>query len=142
MNYTTEFKVVLDVLLILFIHTIADFSLQTDWQAKNKSTNSTALFRHVVNYSACFIIPVLYMLGPINMVLFVSLTCYFHYITDAYTSPRVGKLHQEGDIHNMFLIIGVDQYLHTLQLVLTYCVLRAIDIPIDINSFVKIFSLQ
>ena len=36
---------------ILICHFIADFLLQTDWQAKNKSSNFEALASHVTVYS-------------------------------------------------------------------------------------------
>lgn len=37
------------------IHGIADYWVQTDWQAQNKSKNWIALWTHVYTYSLCFI---------------------------------------------------------------------------------------
>jgi uncharacterized Tic20 family protein len=117
---------VLHVLLLLLIHFLADFGLQTDWQAKNKAKNQDALARHVLNYSLCFILPIACVL-PVTIInalllglLFSFITFWSHFGTDAYTSKLVGKLHADGDIHNMFVVIGMDQLLHAAQLILTY----------------------
>jgi hypothetical protein len=38
---------------ILGIHFLADFLVQTDWQARNKATSINALARHVATYTLC-----------------------------------------------------------------------------------------
>jgi hypothetical protein len=44
-----------EIILMLFIHWIADFVLQTHWQATNKSKNNIALTQHVTTYSICWL---------------------------------------------------------------------------------------
>lgn len=45
-------------------HGIADYWVQTDWQAQNKSKNPVALWRHVLTYSLTFA-PALVFLGVV-----------------------------------------------------------------------------
>ncbi len=44
-------------------HGIADYWVQTDWQAQNKSKNWKALWSHILTYSLCFLAPALFLLG-------------------------------------------------------------------------------
>lgn len=49
--------------VVFFVaHGIADYWVQTDWQAQNKSKNPVALWRHVLTYSVTFV-PALIFLG-------------------------------------------------------------------------------
>lgn len=52
MNWT-----IMSVIYCMFhaIHGVADYWVQTDWQAKNKSKNWKALWTHVLTYSLCFV---------------------------------------------------------------------------------------
>ncbi len=50
---------IIEILSILMIHYVCDFILQTDWQAKNKSTNNYALLEHTGLYSVLWFIPAL-----------------------------------------------------------------------------------
>lgn len=105
------------IVMILLIHWLADFSLQTEWQAKNKCQCDKALTTHVTVYSLVWLIAASCMLQ--NLVLgciFAMVTWLCHYITDFYTS-RIGKpFWEKGDLHNGFTIVGFDQILHYLQL--------------------------
>jgi hypothetical protein len=38
---------------LLAVHWVADFVLQTNWQARNKSKSNVALSRHVLVYTGC-----------------------------------------------------------------------------------------
>ena len=123
------------VLAILFIHWVADFVLQTDKQAKNKSKSWKALLSHTFNYSLMWYgIIVIFSVwgnhfgGPKIqdlgwspwMGLFPVITFVCHTITDYFTSRLNSKLYGKGDIHNFFVSIGFDQWLHAVQLLLTY----------------------
>lgn len=122
------------VLAILFIHWVADFVLQTDDQAKNKSKSWIALIAHTGTYSGVwFLIYLLFSAwslagGPgmeelgwspwMGMFPIVTLVC--HTITDYFTSRLNSKLYAKGDVHNFFVSIGFDQWLHAVQLLVTY----------------------
>jgi hypothetical protein len=112
-------------ILILLIHFLGDFALQTHEQSMGKSQgkdfSNEQLFYHVGIYSivwfiACLaILPVWYRAVP-----FTILTFAFHYTTD-YVTSRIGKPYwKKEDFHNGFVIIGFDQILHYIQIYFTF----------------------
>jgi uncharacterized membrane protein YkgB len=113
-----------EILGILFIHWFADFVLQTDKQAKGKSKNWTDLINHTYVYSMVWMIIgcILYLTNLINFnfPLFALITWITHTITDYFTSRLNSKLWEENKTHSFFVSIGFDQWLHYLQLFLTY----------------------
>lgn len=112
------------ILAIITIHFCADFILQTDWQAKNKSTNWIALLRHTGSYSIVwFLICNGYSVITGNYLMvacFPVITFICHTITDYFTSRWVKKSFDKQDYHYGFVKIGFDQVLHYVQLFLTY----------------------
>jgi len=125
-----------EVFAILFIHWTADFVLQTDKQAKGKSKNWSDLLSHTFSYSLVWlIIGMFYTLAynqnwtwysetSLKLIIFVSITFICHTITDYFTSRLNSKLWASGKTHMFFVSIGFDQYLHYLQLFLTYSLLN------------------
>jgi len=117
-----------EILGILFIHWIADFVLQTDTQAKNKSTSFYWLCGHTAMYTLVWtVIGAFYTAkynfteqGIINLLLFVVITFTAHTITDYFTSRLNSRLWSAGKVHNFFVSIGFDQWLHYAQLFITY----------------------
>lgn len=102
----------------MFAHWIADFVLQTQWQATNKSKNNWALFEHVTTYtiiistaSAPF---VTYYAPHFFLITFIT-----HFCTDYITSRMTSRLWVKGKYHNFFAIIGMDQFIHQVTLALT-----------------------
>lgn len=111
------------VLGILFFHWVFDFILQTDKQAQNKSKDLYALLSHTVSYSsAWFIISILYAISTSNMAIlaFAPITFLIHTVTDFYTSRVNSQLYEQNKTHEFFVSIGFDQWLHFVQLLLTY----------------------
>lgn len=122
---------ILDIALILsiiFLHWFADFVLQTHWQATNKSKNNKALTMHVLSYTTVWLLVAnAYAIVTGNflmLALFPIITFVCHWITDYYTSRLNTKLWEKGDVHNFFVSVGFDQFLHYLQLFLTYYILK------------------
>lgn len=117
------------ILSIIFIHWFADFVLQTDWQAKNKSKNNKALLSHTWTYSLVwYTIGVFYAMSdpnyiPWSLTLFVLITFVAHTLTDYFTSRLNSKLWAKGDVHNFFVSVGFDQVLHYTQLFGTFYLL-------------------
>lgn len=114
---------IVTLLIIIFIHWFADFVLQTDWQARNKSTNNHALFLHVAIYSIVWaLVAVIYgaYTNNLYMLLFAPITFVCHFTTDYFTSRLNTKLLKAGKTHEFFVSIGFDQFLHYTQLFLTY----------------------
>jgi hypothetical protein len=110
---------------VLFFHWIADFLLQSDWMALNKSKHWDALLSHTAVYSCFWIFPLfwysqVYPYAPAKLMLFVPITFVAHTITDYFTSRINSKLWNQKKTHWFFVSIGFDQILHYAQLLLTY----------------------
>lgn len=112
--------------LILLIHFLADFALQTNNQATKKGEGFSPLnkwlFYHVSSYTLIW--SLVFLIIPIDpelntfagWLLFVFFIGVPHYIVDWLTS-RIGKpFWKEGDNHNGFTVVGFDQVLHYLCL--------------------------
>ena len=115
------------ILVILFIHWVADFVFQTDKMAQGKSKNWGDLLRHTATYSFVFyvILPfyALYMGDKYVMwtgTQFVVITFIAHTLQDYFTSRLNSRLWEKKEVHYFFVSIGFDQFLHFAQLILTY----------------------
>ncbi len=124
-----------ELIIILVIHFLGDFVLQTHWQATNKSKDNVALTQHVTTYAICWLAPmaVLFWFGPFNTLggvilslIFSAITFSAHWVTDYFTSRLNSKLWAKGDVHNFFVSVGFDQVLHYIQLFGTYILLKNI----------------
>ena len=112
---------------LLIVHFIADFILQTHWQASNKSKNWEALGRHVGTYTLVLSIGtvLIFMLFPMKkyfefeIITFVIVNGILHFITDAITSRINSYYYAKQDWHNFFVGIGADQLIHQVTLALT-----------------------
>lgn len=102
-------------LMLLVIHWIADFRLQANWMAMQKSESTwngiSALTLHVTVYSLCFL-----WFG----LLFVWWTFATHFVTDAITSRVNSYLYRRDMRHLFFVSIGFDQLIHATTLALTW----------------------
>lgn len=127
------------MILIFAIHWIADFVLQTRYQANHKSHDIRALLSHTITYSFCWF--ALWPVLGLNTIYFVGITLVCHTVTDFFTSKltaflwkrrelyvgiyrsttsihhlKKGSLHE----HAFWATIGGDQFLHAAQLILTF----------------------
>lgn len=114
----------LDLAIIAIVHWIADFVLQTHWQATNKSKDTEALISHTITYSAVWFIVAPFIVPLHIAIFFVVITFIVHTVTDYFTSRWTSRLYAKGDYHNFFVVIGFDQLLHYTQLLLTYYLLK------------------
>ncbi len=122
---------ILLIIVSVFLHWFGDFVLQTDYHAKNKSTNNKVLISHTLIYSSVWLVSSLFYgcitmslpLGIVFAIKFSLITFIAHTITDYFTSRLNTKLYNQGDIHNFFVSIGFDQALHYTQLCLTFYLL-------------------
>jgi len=127
--------------IIIVIHWIADFVLQTEDMAMNKSKSFKALIKHTFVYSLCWYLvlfgfsvwgnhfggPSIEELGWSSwMMLFPVITFVFHTLTDYVTSRITSKKFENKQYYAVFpklgafSVIGLDQVLHYAQLFLTY----------------------
>lgn len=114
-----------EIFIILLIHWVADFILQTDKQAKGKSENWNALLDHTCTYSLFWFFAGLIFSSYLNdnyanIAMFTSFTFICHTITDYFTSRLNSYLWKRGDSYKFFISVGFDQILHYVQLFLTY----------------------
>ena len=117
-----------EILIIIFVHWFADFVLQTSKQAEGKSKNLRPLLNHTLIYSSVWI-PVITLLFyvqniPLNSmiipIIFFLVTFVSHTVTDFISSRITSYLWKTNQVHNFFVVIGIDQVFHYIQLFLTY----------------------
>lgn len=101
----------IDILIIIWLHFIADFIMQSDKMAKGKSSSNFWLGLHVTVYS----LPMLWFGWQFALVNWVG-----HFVTDYFTSRASKKQWENGEVHNFFVIVGLDQAIHMTTLILTY----------------------
>lgn len=106
---------------LLAVHWLADFVLQTHWQASNKSKRLDALGRHVATYTIVLGIFAPFIFDDIGlaMIKFVVINGLLHFATDYFTSRWSSKLYAKQDWHNFFVVIGFDQFAHQFTLAMT-----------------------
>lgn len=94
------------LLWLLTCHFFADFFLQSDNVALNKSKDNYILAVH------CFVYGFIMMLASLN-VLFGLLLGFSHFGIDYYTSKWSAKCWNNEERYKFFVVIGLDQLLHT-----------------------------
>jgi hypothetical protein len=137
---------VIQFLLLLAVHWIGDFVLQTHWQASNKSKNNVALAAHVGMYMLSLMIGTAIIFGQTaGWVWFWLVNGAMHFATDWCTSRVSSRLFirefesmnatamndqvgasdvrmvmtRDFNPHNFFVVIGFDQLIHQVTLGLT-----------------------
>ena len=106
------------LITLLILHWIADFLLQDDKTAINKSKDVRVLIEHSALYSgiaiifwAIFIMNDFVIVGKIVLYLFST-----HFLVDFFTSKWTAYLYPKSR-HWFFVVIGLDQLLHQLTLI-------------------------
>lgn len=100
---------IINIIILIWLHFVSDFLLQSDKMAINKSKSNKWLCLHVLIYS----LPLLWF-GWI----FAAINGFLHFITDFITSRVTTKLYANHK-HWFFVVIGLDQALHMSALILT-----------------------
>lgn len=98
------------VLILIWIHFVADFVLQSDKVALKKSSNVKIMGLHVAIYSFAFVI-----FGPF----YCFVNAAFHMLVDGVSSKLTSYLWKRDQRHWFFVVIGLDQAIHMTCLILT-----------------------
>lgn len=99
-----------NLLLIIWLHFIADFLLQSDETAQNKSEDMWVLTKHVLVYS----LPFLYF-----GFLYAGINAILHWCVDLFSSMLTKHFHERGKRREFFITIGADQAIHMTCLIVT-----------------------
>jgi len=108
---------------ILFTHFVADFVLQSHWMASNKSSSNIPLLAHIGVYSLTLTIACLLLFDWQAALLFGLINGVMHFITDYFTSRLTSKLWKAERVHDFFVVIGLDQFIHSATLGITFVLL-------------------
>ena len=120
------------IVVLMFVHYVADFLLQTSWMANNKSKSLLPLTTHILVYSLTVGVGFAWILSARlsdtltiaeltnRVVEFTVINGSLHFGIDYVTSRCSSKLFAAGRIGDAFKVIGFDQFLHALCLILTY----------------------
>jgi hypothetical protein len=104
----------IEYLILVWLHFVGDFILQTDKMATQKSKSNVMLLHHVTAYS----LPMLFIGWQ-----FALINGCLHFFVDFVTSRITSKLWEKKHIHWFFTTIGFDQAIHITCLFCTYVVL-------------------
>ncbi len=100
------------ILSLVWLHFIADFIMQSDRVAQNKSKSNMVLCQHVILYC----IPFSLFFG----IKFALVNAFLHFLVDWNTSRVTSFLWSNKKVHWFFVVIGFDQALHMTCLFLSY----------------------
>lgn len=110
------------VLILLFVHFVADFIFQNDYMALGKSESLTPLFYHACVYQAVMSLGFGLVLGwdlPSHIALVLCTFSFAaHFVTDYWTSRLNKKLWKLPSKHWFFVSVGFDQFIHFATLFL------------------------
>lgn len=100
-----------NLFLIVGVHWVSDFLLQTDAMAKGKATSIKWLSIHVAIYT----LP-MFIFGW----QFALINGAIHWVVDYFTSKWSSYYNRKGEIGKMFKVIGFDQAIHMVTLLATF----------------------
>jgi len=111
-----------EILVLVVLHWICDYLLQTREMGDNKSSSWYYLLQHTLVYSVFIYIGLLLYGLEDNSALgqFMTLTFLLHTATDYFTSRAVKRLYAQKRMYETFAVMGFDQALHHAQLFICY----------------------
>ncbi len=108
---------IVKIVVLLFSHWVGDYVLQTNEMAANKANGIRWLSIHVAVYAAVLFCFALLFFNVATALYFVLANAALHWATDFLTSRVSARFKNQPRIY--FPIIGMDQFIHTVTLMLT-----------------------
>ena len=110
--------------LVMFSHFVGDFVFQSNKMAKSKSTDIGFLLLHVTVYTVVItIVPLIFAIvnaASFEMVMYFSVINFaLHFLVDLCSSRVTSYFWNKQSLHNFFVVVGFDQFLHLLCLAMT-----------------------
>lgn len=116
----------ISLMLILGAHFLSDFVCQTHEMSIKKSKSLLWLSYHVLVYTSvttlCWSLFFGYKMNDLITtipMIFIA-TFISHWITDYFTSKWTSRLWAEEKVHDFFVVIGLDQLIHAITLIITF----------------------
>lgn len=110
-------------LWLLFAHFVGDFVLQSHRMSTLKSKDWGVLFEHVAIYTGTIFTALFFVtinaIDPVAVVAYCVTNGALHFCTDAITSRMTAALWKAERVHDFFVVVGADQFVHALCLGLT-----------------------
>lgn len=102
--------------MILGLHWLFDFVLQTPDQAEGKSKHVIPLLDHCLVYSLWGVVmSLMFPMANAGMLFFPYLFA-THFIVDGVTSRITSWLWRKKQVHDFFVMIGADQIIHYVSI--------------------------
>lgn len=112
------------------MHFIGDFICQTDEMVKGKSTNLNHLTNHIFVYGEVLTVMITLLLVVVSLmgywvpwykvIGYILINMFLHWVTDYFTSKMTAKLWTEKRVRDFFIIIGVEQLIHSFCLIISF----------------------
>jgi hypothetical protein len=121
------------LVLIFFLHFLADFILQPYWMKIEKSRRWEIMLFHIVIYSNVFFVGLSFVYNSILATSYALVNGFIHYLID-WASSRVisvsskdlkikegpEPLYERVDMYYPIIFLGIDQYLHHICIIITW----------------------
>ena len=106
------------IIYILFLHFVSDFIFQSREVAVTKSKSVLSLSIHCLTYSFGLLLGMVFIDFQ-YMIPFTFINGLSHFIVDFITSRLTTKFYQEDKMHQFWIVIGADQFIHSTILILS-----------------------
>lgn len=120
---------ILLIIYLIFAHWVADFVFQDEEWALTKKNSFSSLLMHTWVYSTIIMIMTAYFLTPMGMYYFWVINFVTHTAVDYFTSKWVGMKFEKKQLGSAipnfgaFTIIGLDQFIHYVILIMSFYLL-------------------